>query len=72
MNPMDPRQKQILLADAAGLMTYLFLSRSVFLFVPIFVLLLLFLWKKGGGQMGAWEDDDPADWWKKGKQSEER
>jgi len=72
MNPMDPRQKQILLAVTAGLMTYLFLSRSVFLFVPIFVLLLLSLWKKGGGQMGAWEDDDPADWWKKGKQSEER
>jgi hypothetical protein len=70
--PSDNRKNRALLAAGACLLVYLFFSRSVFLFIPVFALVLLALWKKGGGELGAWEDDDPADWWKKGKHSEER
>lgn len=64
----DPMRKQVLTALAACLITFLFLTRSIFLFIPVFAIILLLLWKKGGGDVSAWEDDDPADWWKKGKQ----
>ncbi|HTL46872.1 MAG TPA: hypothetical protein VL688_02280 [Verrucomicrobiae bacterium] len=70
--PSDSPKNKLWLAAGACLFVYLFFSRSIFLFIPVFALVLLSLWKRGGGDLGAWEDDDPADWWKKGKRSEER
>lgn len=65
--PPDRTTRTLLLAGAAVLLTVLFFLRSVFLLIPVFALVLFLLWRMGGGEMGEWEDDDPADWWKKGK-----
>lgn len=69
--PQD-RNIPILLALAICLTIYLFVIRSLFLFIPVFAGLLYLLWKRGGGSMERWEEEDPADWWKKGSRSEEQ
>lgn len=57
--------KIIICALAAGVIMLLFLSRSVLLFIPVGILLVFWLWRRGGGQINHYEDEDPADWWKK-------
>jgi hypothetical protein len=69
--PSDDLKLNVLIAASVCLVTYFFLNRSILLFIPVFALVLFGLWKSGGGQSEAWEDDDPADWWKKGKKWEE-
>mgnify|MGYP000134070641 CR=1 FL=1 len=69
--PLDDLKSNIVIAASICIVTFLFLNRSILLFIPVFGLVLLGLWKRGGGQADTWEDDDPADWWKKGKKWEE-
>lgn len=69
--PPEDFKNNVLISAAICLVTFLFFSRSLLLFIPVFALVIYGLWKRGGGQMNSWEDDDPADWWKKGKKWEE-
>ena len=68
----DDLTKNVLISACVCLVVYLFFSRSMFLFIPVFAAVVYFLWRKGGGQLNSLEDDDPADWWKKGKKFGER
>lgn len=65
-------KNNILIAAGVCAMVYLFMSRSLLLYLPVFVLVLYGLWKRGGGNVEKWEEEDPADWWKKDSQSEEQ
>ena len=65
--PHGDFKKNALISASVCLAVYLLIIRSILLFVPVFALVIFFLWKRGGGKMESWEDDDPADWWKKGK-----
>jgi len=42
------------------------LGRMPFLIFPILILAVIWLWRKGRSLGGPFQDD-PADWWKKGK-----
>lgn len=70
--PPNDLKSNVLIAAGICVTAYLFFERSVLLFIPVFALVTYSLWKKGGGKMDAWEDDDPADWWKQGRKWEER
>ena len=65
-------KNNIIIAAGVCALVYLFMSRSLLLFLPVFALLLYGLWKRGGGKVQKWEEEDPADWWKKDNQSEEQ
>ncbi len=65
-------KQNLLLAFGVCAFVHLFLSRSVLVFLPAFAAVLYILWKKGGGRMQGFEEDDPADWWKKGQKSGEQ
>lgn len=60
-------KQHVLIAVSVCIFFHLFMIRSAFVFIPAFAAVLFVLWKKGGGRMKAWEEDDPADWWKKGQ-----
>ena len=71
--PANNMTKNVLIAVGVCVSVYLFFSRSILVFLPVFAGVVYLLWKRGGGKVAsAWEEDDPADWWKKGKSFGER
>ncbi|MBU3758904.1 MAG: hypothetical protein FGM27_03120 [Candidatus Omnitrophica bacterium] len=57
--------RNLILAAAACLSVHLFVTRSPLVFIPTFAAVLFALWKRGGGSLNTWGEDDPSDWWKK-------
>lgn len=65
-------KNNLMIAGGVCALVYLFMSRSILLFLPVFVLIVYVLWKRGGGTVQKWEEEDPADWWKKDSRPEEQ
>ncbi|MDP3919910.1 MAG: hypothetical protein Q8R76_03790 [Candidatus Omnitrophota bacterium] len=69
--PPNESTRIALIAVFSFVVTILFLTRSILLFLPVFALMLYGLWRMGGGRLQKWEEDDPADWWKNGQRKDE-
>jgi hypothetical protein len=64
-------QKNVVMALGAIACIHLFITRSVLFYIPLFAGVLFFLWKKNDGKApNLSQEEDPADWWKKGAPSE--
>ena len=67
----NENQKNVLISLGVCACLYLFMTRSVLLYLPLFAGVLYFLWKKNGGKApNLSQEEDPADWWKKEAPSE--
>ncbi len=70
MQPVKLNQLMIAVVLSLFIAALFFVRPASFFFLPLFFVIPTFRFPKRKGEIGDVDEEDPADWWKKGKKQD--